>query len=281
MRDTHRMREKYDLSLDSRQVVSLLIGAIVVLGAVFVLGVLVGKKLAGTQHADRGSDLLAALDHRTDALEKARAAPPLTFQEELTRTTPDDRHLAVPAKAPPATKPTTSPVPATATAAKSAPTAIAPPAAVKSSPAPAAGAPASKPVATAPKSVPATSAASTEENAPDALAEAKSPATETVVTRATPAAAKPATPKPPEATASNGAFTLQLGASPNRDDAERQASRLREKGYAPYIVAAEVPGKGTWYRVRMGSFPTKDAATRYLQDFKRETQAEAFVASTK
>src|SRR5690349_5571596 len=58
MRDTHRMREKYDLSLDSRQVVSLLIGGIVVLGAVFVLGVLVGKKLAGTPHADRAPDLL-------------------------------------------------------------------------------------------------------------------------------------------------------------------------------------------------------------------------------
>ena len=26
----------------------------------------------------------------------------------------------------------------------------------------------------------------------------------------------------------------------SRDDAERQASRLREKGYAPYIVTAEV-----------------------------------------
>ena len=63
MRDTHRMREKYDLSLDSRQVVSLLIGGIVVLGAVFVLGVLVGKKLAGTPHTDRAPDLLTALDH--------------------------------------------------------------------------------------------------------------------------------------------------------------------------------------------------------------------------
>jgi cell division septation protein DedD len=88
-------------------------------------------------------------------------------------------------------------------------------------------------------------------------------------------------PKVPDATSATGAFTLQLGASNNRDDAERQAARLREKGYAPYIVTAEVPGKGTWYRVRMGSFPTKDAATRYLQDFKRETQAEAFVASTR
>ena len=277
MRDTHRMREKYDLSLDSRQVVSLLIGAIVVLGAVFVLGVLVGKKLAGTQHADRGSDLLAALDHRTDALEKARAAPPLTFQEELTRTTPDDKHLAAPAKAPPA-KPVTPPALATTAAAKAPPppVASATAAAVKPPPAPAASSP-SKPAATAvaaaPKPVAGTSG-NMDATSPDT-------ATETVATRATPAAAKPATPKPPEATASNGAFTLQLGASPNREDAERQASRLREKGYAPYIVTAEVPGKGTWYRVRMGSFPTKDAASRYLQDFKRETQAEAFVASTK
>src|SRR5215831_19411644 len=100
MRDTHRMREKYDLSLDSRQVVSLLIGAIVVLGAVFVLGVLVGKKLAGTQHADR--------DHRTDALEKARATPPLTFQDELTRTTPDEKHLSATTKTPPPAKPVIS-----------------------------------------------------------------------------------------------------------------------------------------------------------------------------
>ncbi|HSP20528.1 MAG TPA: SPOR domain-containing protein, partial [Myxococcaceae bacterium] len=88
MRDAHRMREKYDLSLDSRQVVSLLIGGIVVLGAVFVLGVLVGKKLAGTPRADRGPDLLTALDSKSDALERARAAPQLTFQEELTRPTP-------------------------------------------------------------------------------------------------------------------------------------------------------------------------------------------------
>ena len=278
MRDTHRMREKYDLSLDSRQVVSLLIGAIVVLGAVFVLGVLVGKKLAGTQHADRGSDLLAALDHRTDALEKARAAPPLTFQEELTRTTPDDKHLAAPAKAPPPAKPVSPPAPATTAAAKAPP----PPAAsataapAKPLPAPAASSP-SKPAATAVAAAPKPAAGTSgnmDATSPDT-------ATETVATRATPAAAKPATPKPPEATASNGAFTLQLGASPNREDAERQASRLREKGYAPYIVTAEVPGKGIWYRVRMGSFPTKDAATRYLQDFKRETQAEAFVASTR
>jgi DedD protein len=268
MRDVHRMREKYDLSLDSRQVVSLLIGGIVVLGAVFVLGVLVGKKLAGTPRPDHSPDLLTALDHRSDALERARAAPPLTFQEELTRPTPAAPTVARPAAPAPAT--TTAPA-AAAAAAPSTPL----PAAKPATPARAAAVPAAS-VASADVKPPQERKPEPEKKPEPAHAAAA----ESVATRSTPAAAHPA-PKVPDATSSTGAFTLQLGASPNRDDAERQASRLREKGYAPYIVTAEVPGKGTWYRVRMGSFPTKDAATRYLQDFKRETQAEAFVASTR
>jgi cell division septation protein DedD len=275
MRDTHRMREKYDLSLDSRQVVSMLIGGIVVLGAVFVLGVLVGKKLAGTPRTDHAPDLLTALDHKSDALERARATPPLTFQEELTK----------PASSTP-TAITPPPTPAASPAAR-APAAVAPATSPSSTASltPAAT-PASKPASSLhPAAVPATTAtteAKAEKKPTEKKVEpaARPPPPESVATRSTPAAAHPS-PKVPEATSATGAFTLQLGASLNRDDAERQASRLREKGYAPYIVTAEVPGKGTWYRVRMGSFPTKDAATRYLQDFKRETQAEAFVASTR
>jgi cell division septation protein DedD len=284
MRDTHRMREKYDLSLDSRQVVSLLIGGIVVLGAVFVLGVLVGKKLAGTPHTDRAPDLLTALDHKSDALERARAAPQLTFQEELTKpaaAAPTSlRPPAVSAPAPTATTSTASaaahPAASSTTVAAVTPAATAPPSSAASKP-PAAARAAAVPVAT----TAAIDAKPERKPEPEKKTEpARTPPAESVATRSTPAAAHSA-PKVPDATSATGAFTLQLGASPNRDDAERQVSRLREKGYAPYIVSAEVPGKGTWYRVRMGSFPTKDAATRYLQDFKRETQAEAFVASTR
>jgi cell division septation protein DedD len=86
--------------------------------------------------------------------------------------------------------------------------------------------------------------------------------------------------KPPAEAVKGGAFTLQLSASQSRDEADRFARRLRERGYAPYILKSEVSGKGTWYRVRMGSFPTKDAAQRYLADFKRETQLPAFVAAS-
>jgi cell division septation protein DedD len=248
-------------------VVSLLIGGIVVLGAVFVLGVLVGKKLAGTPRADRAPDLLTALDHKSDALERARAAPPLTFQEELTKpAAPAPTVVRAPAISAPATTSAGSTTHVAPTPASPVPTdlASAPAAAV-----------ASKPSLPRPAAVPPPAAV---EAKPERKAEPEKK--ESVATRTAPAAAHPA-PKVPEATSAAGAFTLQLGASPNKDDAERQVSRLREKGYAPYIVAAEVPGKGTWYRVRMGSFPTKDAATRYLQDFKRETQAEAFVASTR
>jgi cell division septation protein DedD len=281
MRDAHRMKEKYDLSLDSRQVVSLLVGGIVVLGAVFVLGVLVGKKLAGNQRTERTPDLLAALDTKSDALERARAAPPLTFQEELTRASPpattkppaakttpvrvqaDEAPAGRPSAkepAPPSAEPGAVSRPAT----RQPVVAVVDPAAISKSPPSADRSVDSKPAA---PSTPVAKLAST----------TASPA---VPTSATQSAARSSAPKPPQATAPNGTWTLQLGASLNREDAERQASRLREKGYAPYIVSAEVPGKGTWYRVRMGTFPSKDAATRYLQDFKRETQAEAFVAST-
>jgi cell division septation protein DedD len=249
MRDSHRMKEKYDLSLDSRQVVSLLVAGIVVLGAVFVLGVLVGKKLAGGPRADRSTDLLSSLDQKSAALERARSAPPLTFQEELTA----DGGTARPA------------APLKAVAEKK----LEPPARPAE---PTVRSP--EPKAEPPKAV-------AERKPETALKPADGGSVATRTTPAAPPAPAKAASKPPEGTAGSGAFTLQLGASQNREDAERMVSRLREKGYAPYIVAATVPGKGTFYRVRMGSFATREAADRYLEDFKRETKSEAFVASTK
>jgi len=249
MRDSHRMKEKYDLSLDSRQVVSLLVAGIVVVGAVFVLGVVVGKKLAASQRSDRAPDLLSALDQKSAALERARAAPSLTFQEELVA---DAGTAARPAlRAEPPKPPVVKPAE---------PKADPPKVAEKKTEA------AARPVepAKAPPEKKAEVAARPADGG-------------SVATRATP----PAAAKAADAGHPAGPWTLQIGASQNREDAERIASRLREKGYAPYIVTAEVPGKGTFYRVRMGSFSTREAAGRYLEDFRRETKSEAFVASTK
>lgn len=276
MRDAHRMKEKFDVSLDNRQIVSLLIAGIVVMGAVFVLGVVVGKKLAGNAQAASAPDLLSALDANAQALAQARdAEPTLTFQDELTRKASPEPSSPKPATVtvaipPPAPKP-----------APSAPPKVAEPEPESTEPEPASSptdddyAPAA--VAAAPKAAPKP------ESKPAPLPGKVEPAP--VPTRTTSReggtlqdAIARATRQPTEAVP-GGAFTLQLSAFQDRQEAERFATRLRDRGYAPYIVAAEVPNKGTWYRVRMGSFPTREAATRYMTDFKRETKIAAFVAS--
>jgi len=250
MRDAHRMKDKLDLSLDSRQVVSLLVAGMVVLGAVFVLGVVVGKKLSEADRAARSPDLLSALDEKA-AMQREQASeePALTFQRTLTEKAPPE---------PPARP--SEPKPA----------------AEKPPPAPGAGAVAA---AEAPPAV--------DEPRPAAAGEAKGTIPPTpVTTRTAPSEERPRTVKlavqapraPTPVAAPTSGWTLQLHASQDRAEASRFAAMMREKGYAPYLVVAEVPGRGTWHRVRLGSFSGREEALRFLQDFKRETGMDAFVA---
>lgn len=247
------MKEKYDVSLDNRQIVSLMIGAIVVIGAVFVLGVVVGKNLAGTQVGSDAPDLLSALDAQAEAMKNPEPVdPPLTFQDELT-----------------AKKPITPPPPAVVPVK---PVVIDEPKVAKveepvKAPEPAKMA---EPVKTAEKTEDKPVVASGQVEAGQVPTRTNDAGVREAIARVS---------QKPQETSANGDWTLQLSASQSRDEADRFAARLRDRGYAPYITEAEVAGKGTWFRVRMGRFGSKDAANRYLQDFRRETSMEAFVAS--
>jgi len=270
MRDAHRMKDKFDLSLDSRQIVSLLVAGMVVLGAVFVLGVVVGKKLSEADRAAQSHDLLTALDEKAAAMQKVNEEPPLTFQKTLTeKAPPPEPSRPAKAEAPkPAEPPKAAESPKAETAKAETAVAEAP---KPAPPAPAAEPPKPSPTAEAPKgTVPQTPVPT--RTAP-AEAQARDPARAKSVKLAVP---PPRAPMP--STAPQTGFTLQLHASQDKVDADRFAASMREKGYAPYLVDAEVPGRGTWHRVRLGSFPTKDAASKYLADFKRETGVDAFVA---
>ncbi len=46
--------------------------------------------------------------------------------------------------------------------------------------------------------------------------------------------------------------------------------RLRQKGYAAHLEATAIPDKGTWYRVRMGEFPSKEGARGTLERLKKD-----------
>src|SRR5204862_2400004 len=71
---------------------------------------------------------------------------------------------------------------------------------------------------------------------------AKTPAAPTVPKAASPAAVAPA---------KKGNFLLQLPTLQDRSEADALARRFAAQN--AYVVATEVPGKGTVYRVRLGS----------------------------
>lgn len=79
------------------------------------------------------------------------------------------------------------------------------------------------------------------------------------------AAAAPSTP----AAAPRSGWTVQLGASQRREEAEALARKIQ--GLGPRIEEADVPGKGHFFRVRAGRFDSKAAAEKYRSDVVRET----------
>jgi DedD protein len=77
-----------------------------------------------------------------------------------------------------------------------------------------------------------------------------------------------------------GAFTVQIGASPDKAEAQKLEHKARAAGLKPYVVEANLGAKGTWYRVRVGSFPDKDKASRYRSDVERELRSTAIVMAS-
>lgn len=68
-------------------------------------------------------------------------------------------------------------------------------------------------------------------------------------------------------------YTIQVKAFRHSKEAKQFMAALREAGYKPYLLPADVPGKGRFYRVRLGKFQTLDNATLRQEAFEK---AEGF-----
>ncbi len=67
-------------------------------------------------------------------------------------------------------------------------------------------------------------------------------------------------------------YTLQVASHPSMEQARAEMDRLRGLGLDPHVVAADVPGQGKFYRVRIGKFHTMDQA-RSNQDVVQQSQS--------
>jgi septal ring-binding cell division protein DamX len=111
-----KVKERFELSLDGRQIASVVVGALVLLGVVFVLGLNLGRQLTVKQLEATRGDALAALDRPPPAPAGPISDDALTYHDRLTRNRPaaveelPAKAAAAPAPAPtPAASPGASP----------------------------------------------------------------------------------------------------------------------------------------------------------------------------
>jgi len=138
-------------------------------------------------------------------------------------------------------------------------------------PKPTPAAPAAKPTV-----VPATNqAVATAPPKPLVAEKPKTKPVENAAATAAPVTAAPlpaSTPKPASAT---GSYVLQIGAYKSQADADASWKSFETKhpivgGYSEDVQKADLGDKGTWYRLRIGSFSDKAAASAFCDKLKAD-----------
>ena len=240
MRQNSRIRERFELSLDGKQVASIVVGALVVLGAVFVLGLNVGRQLAAGSAPPRPENPLAALD-RAPVPPAAEKEPRLSFHDALTKGPPETAPIA---EAKPKVDPGNR---AVGTALNTLPPA-ATPGPVTPSPSTSLGAGYASPGGERSRGAPAAAPAPSRAPAPKKPSPAKDPMASAVAK----VSSLPAEGSVP------GRFAVQVGATQSEAEAERLQRKLASEGAR--VVVADVPGKGRWYRIQLGSYASRAEA---------------------
>lgn len=91
------------------------------------------------------------------------------------------------------------------------------------------------------------------------------------------AAEAPAVRKSPEA---EGRYGLQVISYTRADQANRYAEVLQERGHSAYVVSHNEPGRGTYWRVRIGPFKDATEAEAYRARFEKEEQLKTMVVQS-
>jgi cell division septation protein DedD len=74
-----------------------------------------------------------------------------------------------------------------------------------------------------------------------------------------------------------GGYQLQVSSFRTQGEADAFSDQLRARGHKSYVVEAHVPGRGTWYRVRIGPFPSQIQAANYRSTFEAREHVVPFI----
>jgi len=267
LRDIERWRDKIEVRLDNRQVFFLFFGSALVACMLFVLGVIVGKRLEsrGRAVSPEIEDPLALLDKVATSPRPAQSG--VTFPQALfgpASKASTDKHAQKNAIATNAEDESASHK-TLALAKPSEGSALAP---------------AATPPTAENKPAPAKPAAKADSKTAAAVVAEKS--SEPVPSKAKPADVKESKPAviPTVAAAgdskSKGRYSLQLSSFQDKSEAETFAQKF--EGERPYMVVSEIPGKGTWYRVRVGDYASAKDALAAKLSFEKKHSVIAYVA---
>jgi cell division septation protein DedD len=75
----------------------------------------------------------------------------------------------------------------------------------------------------------------------------------------------------------DGGVELQVASFKEQLDADAFVDELRKRGHRAFRLAADVPERGIWHRVRIGPFKSRYEAEQYKKDFEKSERIAPFV----
>ena len=72
-------------------------------------------------------------------------------------------------------------------------------------------------------------------------------------------------------------FSIQVGSTQVEDNAKSEVARMKQRGQTAYYVKADIPDKGTYYRIRVGRFASQEAARTHAELMRRGSLIHDFL----
>jgi cell division septation protein DedD len=82
---------------------------------------------------------------------------------------------------------------------------------------------------------------------------------------------------PPAAVEIMGALTIQVASMKDGAAAERIVANLKKEGYPAYVSRIVIPGKGLWFRVRVGRYSDREQAAADMERLTRSRKKPILV----